>query len=92
MDRGVNRTPASGDQPVPSRRNPVLRMARLMVGWILLVLGIIGLFLPLLQGVALILTGLALLAPDVPFARRWLDWLKNRLRRLRRDRKGNNAE
>lgn len=77
---------------MPSRRNPVLRMARLMVGWILLVLGIIGLFLPLLQGVALILTGLALLAPDVPFARRWLDWLKNRLRRLRRDRKGNNAE
>lgn len=92
MDRGVNRTPAIGDQPVPSRRNPVLRMARLMVGWILVVLGIIGLFLPLLQGVALILTGLALLAPDVPFARRWLDWLKNRLRRLRRDRKGNNAE
>jgi uncharacterized membrane protein YbaN (DUF454 family) len=58
----------------------------LIAGWTLVALGIAGLFLPILQGVALILAGLALLAPDVPFARRWLDWLKNRVRKLRRSR------
>ncbi len=74
------------DPPAPARRSPFWRVARLIAGWTLVALGIVGLFLPILQGVALILAGLALLAPDVPFARRWLDWLKNRVRRLRRNR------
>jgi uncharacterized membrane protein YbaN (DUF454 family) len=58
----------------------------LVAGWILVAVGIAGLALPIVQGVALILAGLALLAPDMPFARRWLDWFKDRMRRLRRGR------
>ncbi len=82
----MSRPPTTVDPRAPTRRSPFWRVARLIAGWTLVVLGIIGLFLPILQGVALILAGLALLAPDVPFARRWLDWIKNRARRLRRDR------
>ena len=82
----MSRLPTTVDQPAPTGRSPFWRVVRLIAGWTLVALGILGLFLPILQGVALILAGLALLAPDVPFARRWLDWLKNRVRRLRRNR------
>ena len=82
----MSRPPTTVDRRTPTRRSPLWRVARLIAGWTLVALGIVGLFLPILQGVALILAGLALLAPDVPFARRWLDWLKNRARRLRRNR------
>ena len=57
---------------------------RLASGWTLIALGIVGLVLPILQGIALIVAGLALLAPDMPWARRCLDWLRARLRRLTR--------
>ena len=82
----MSRPPTTVDPRAPTRRSPFWRVARLIAGWTLVALGIVGLFLPILQGVALILAGLALLAPDVPFARRWLAWLKNRVRRLRRNR------
>lgn len=56
---------------------------RLASGWVLIAVGIVGLVLPVLQGAAMIVAGLALLAPDLPWARRWLDWLRARMRRLR---------
>jgi uncharacterized membrane protein YbaN (DUF454 family) len=87
VNQPVTRPPATEDKLVARERSPLWRMARLVAGWLLVALGIVGLALPILQGVALILAGLALLAPDVPFARRWLDWLKNRVRKLRRDRR-----
>lgn len=83
----MSRPATKVDPPAATRRSSFWRLARLIAGWTLVALGILGLFLPILQGVALILAGLALLAPDVPFARRWLDWLKNRVRRLRRNRR-----
>jgi uncharacterized membrane protein YbaN (DUF454 family) len=56
------------------------KIARLVLGWTLIVLGVIGLFLPFLQGIVLIVAGLALLSKDRPWARRWLDrakaWVK----------------
>lgn len=56
----------------------VKRVVRLVLGWTCLVLGVIGLFVPILQGVLLILLGLALLSRDSRWARRCL--LKLRLR------------
>ena len=82
----MSRLATKVDPPAPTSRSPFWRLARLIAGWTLVALGILGLFLPVVQGVALILAGLALLAPDVPFARRWLNWLKNRVGRLRRNR------
>ncbi|MGD8375402.1 MAG: PGPGW domain-containing protein [Acidobacteriota bacterium] len=69
-------------------RRRIWRVVRITAGSILLVLGVVGLVLPFLQGIALILAGLAVLATELPWARRWLHALRDRLRRLRRRRKG----
>lgn len=61
----------------------VRRTIRIVSGFTLLGLGVIGLFLPILQGVAMIAAGLLLLAPDFPMARRLLDWLKRKFQRFR---------
>ncbi|MFQ5695778.1 MAG: PGPGW domain-containing protein [Terriglobia bacterium] len=55
-----------------------VRPARIIGGFLLIGLGIIGLFLPFLQGIAMIAGGLLLLAPEFPWARRILDWMKGR--------------
>ena len=65
---------------------PVSR-ARKAFDWVaglsLVILGIVGLFLPVLQGVLFILAGLAILSSHSPLALRILDALKARLRRVR---------
>ena len=48
-----------------------------------MVLGVVGLFLPVLQGIAMIIAGLLLLAPEFPWARRLLVWAKRRYRRAK---------
>lgn len=61
--------------------------ARKLFDWIagvsLLVLGIVGLVLPGLQGILLILAGLAILSSHSAFARRLLESLKAHVRRVR---------
>jgi len=66
------------------------RILVLTLGWALVLLGIAGLFLPLLQGVALILVGLYVLSRESMTARRVLDRIRDRhpqlfvrMRRLR---------
>jgi uncharacterized protein YqgC (DUF456 family) len=65
---------------------PVSR-ARKIFDWIagvsLLLLGVAGLVLPGLQGILLILGGLAILSSHSALARRVLEALKSRLRRVR---------
>ena len=73
----------STETPTSLRRR-IWRVVRLTIGSSLLLLGIIGLVLPFLQGIALILAGLAVLATELPWARRWLHNLRDGLRRLRR--------
>ena len=54
-----------------STRRPV----RMVVGLILLLVGIAGLFLPVIQGVATIVVALAILRKDIPLAERlWQRW------------------
>ena len=43
-----------------------------------MVLGVIGLFLPFLQGVLFLIMGLSLLSTESRRAKRWLDWLQER--------------
>ncbi len=57
------------------------RVLRLAAGFALLALGVVGLFLPVLQGVLLILAGLAVLQRDIPWAGRLIGWVKRRFRR-----------
>ena len=53
------------------------------LGWGLLVLGIAGLVLPILQGWLFIALAALLLAPDVPIFARLLNWIEHRFPALR---------
>lgn len=47
-----------------------------IAGWGFIFLGILGLFLPILQGILFLLVGLFLLSEESPWARKMLDKLK----------------
>ena len=63
-------------------RRRAWRWFRIVAGSLLLAAGLVGLVLPILQGMALILAGLAVLATELPWAKRWLAGLRQWLRRL----------
>ena len=48
------------------------------IGWFFVVLGIIGCFLPILQGILFMAIGFLILAPEVPFIHRLLLKLQGR--------------
>jgi hypothetical protein len=54
----------------------VRRVAKLVVGWSLIVLGVIGLFLPVLQGILFLLAGLIILSTEHAWAHRLRERLK----------------
>jgi uncharacterized protein len=56
----------------------ILRLVRIGAGLGFVLLGVAGLFLPILQGVLFLLIGLALLARDWPLAQRLHTWLRAR--------------
>jgi uncharacterized membrane protein YbaN (DUF454 family) len=74
----------------PRRRNEVasftMRLMRKVVvaviGIVTILVGIAGLFLPILPGMLLIVAGLAILATEYALARRSLDALRTRFRHL----------
>lgn len=72
------------------RRFRPWRVLRIASGFLLLALGIIGLFLPILQGVLMILAGLAVLGKDLPWSRKITDRLADFVRR--RSARGKGAE
>ncbi|GAW29258.1 PGPGW domain-containing protein [Carboxydocella sp. ULO1] len=59
-------------------REKAKKLLRLSLGLIFLILGIAGLFLPVLQGILFLLLALYLLAPDWPWARKWQKKLQAR--------------
>ncbi|MBI3890809.1 MAG: hypothetical protein HY303_04695 [Candidatus Wallbacteria bacterium] len=76
----------------PPRGRPAhpIGFVRWLTGWALIALGVLGLFLPVLQGVALILAGVAVLGRDSAAGRTvrnwrsaYLHWRRQRRRRLR---------
>lgn len=60
------------------------RYLRIALGSILLVLGVAGLALPLLQGILFIVLGLLLLAKDIPFFDRIARQMRSRFPRTSR--------
>ncbi len=60
-----------------------LRVLRVAAGGLLVVLGVIGCFLPIIQGVLLIALGLLVLSYDIPAARRLRDWAQRRIQEER---------
>jgi len=59
------------------------RLVRHTFGWALLVLGIAGLVLPVLQGWLFIALAALILAPDVPAFARLTTWIEKRFPALR---------
>ena len=61
------------------------RVKRLLIwclGWVFIILGILGLFLPILQGILFLLIGLYLLSSTSPWAARLLEKLKKRFPKI----------
>jgi uncharacterized membrane protein YbaN (DUF454 family) len=56
----------------------IKKIGMLTIGWSFVVLGIFGLFLPILQGVLFILIGLAILSSRSEIIRRFLKHLEER--------------
>jgi uncharacterized membrane protein YbaN (DUF454 family) len=50
----------------------VKRIVVLVIGWLLIAFGVVGLFLPVLQGVLFIMLGLLVLSRESEIAHRWL--------------------
>lgn len=64
------------------RRHPLWRTVRVVIGAALIPIGIVGLFVPVLQGVILLLVAFALLAGEIPLVRERRDKLRRRYPRL----------
>jgi uncharacterized membrane protein YbaN (DUF454 family) len=60
----------------------VKRVLLLIVGWAFLLLGIVGLFLPVLQGVLFIIIGLGILSSEYVWAHHLLSKLRDRFPKL----------
>ena len=56
----------------------IKRIGLLIIGWVFIILGIIGLFLPILQGILFILIGLAILSSRSEGIKRFLNYLEER--------------
>ena len=59
-------------------------IVRIVLGSVCIVLGIVGLFLPILQGILFLVLGIVLLAPYIPFFARVRDWIYERWPRTER--------
>ena len=60
------------------------RILVLIVGWTFIVLGVLGLFLPILQGVLFLLIGLIILSSEYVWAHRLLTRLRERFPKIGR--------
>ncbi len=55
------------------------KVFRLTLGWILIVVGFVGLFVPILQGLLLMFGGISILAAESRWARELLGYIKAKL-------------
>jgi uncharacterized membrane protein YbaN (DUF454 family) len=56
----------------------IKKLGLLIIGWFFIVLGILGLFLPILQGILFIMIGLAILSSRSETIKRYLRYLEER--------------
>lgn len=61
---------------------PWKRIAIIIIGWVFIALGIVGLFLPVLQGILFLLVGLVILSTEYHWARRLLAYVRSRFPKL----------
>jgi uncharacterized membrane protein YbaN (DUF454 family) len=78
-----HRSQALPHRPPRRARHPLAHAVRWLAGWAFLFLGVLGLFLPVLQGILFLAVGFALLAPYVPLFRRARRSVYRRFPRIR---------
>jgi len=61
---------------VPTKQ--IRRVVVLILGWTLIAIGVVGLFVPILQGILVIMLGLYVLSRESRVARGWLAKLQRR--------------
>jgi uncharacterized membrane protein YbaN (DUF454 family) len=59
--------------PAPRRRSRLKRLGILVSGWLFVVLGVLGLVLPILQGILFLFIGFSLLSLESPWAKRLME-------------------
>ena len=74
MTRDLTRFCLENNEPL----NSIKKIGLLIIGWFFIVLGILGLFLPFLQGILFILIGLAILSSRSEIIKRLLKHLEER--------------
>jgi uncharacterized protein len=72
----TNRNP--GEAGGGGARRKVLRAVKIAIGILLIPLGIVGLFLPFLQGILFLVFAFVLLASELPFVARLRDRMRER--------------
>ena len=77
-------TPQTPDNPPHRKRSPLARFGILAAGWFFIVLGILGLFRPILQGILFLAIGAYLLSLELPWAQRAIEKSRRRYPRLSR--------
>jgi hypothetical protein len=70
------------------QKRQVRRWLKVGAGWCLLVVGVAGLFLPVIQGLLCIASGLTLLSTEYRWAGACLEWVKRKIRLRKDDRAG----
>jgi hypothetical protein len=68
------------------QKRRVKRWLKIGAGWCLLVIGVAGLFLPVIQGLLCIASGLTLLSTEYWWAGACLQWIKRKIRLRKADR------
>ncbi len=61
----------------------VKKIGWFVIGWLFILLGALGLFLPILQGILFIMIGLAILSSQSEWVRRLLKYMESRFPHLR---------
>ncbi len=63
-------------------KNEIIKAVKITIGIILIVVGIAGIFLPIIQGILLIIAGLFLLGIKKEKLKEWINKSKKRITRL----------
>jgi uncharacterized membrane protein YbaN (DUF454 family) len=56
----------------------VKRLVRIFAGLVLIILGLVGLIVPILQGWLFLALGALVLSPDIPLFARMVEWIEKR--------------
>lgn len=60
------------------------KIGRIFIGWVFVTVGVIGVIFPIMPGWVFLISGVVMLAKDVPFFAGWICRVENRFPRVRK--------